>query len=377
VSVPRAGHGPLDGISVVELASYVSGPLATAMLADLGADVVKVEPPGGDPFRRFGRSGHPASPIFVNSNRGKRGIVLDLKDPSDLAQLGDLLDEADVLLSNWRPAVAERLGLSDDVIAARHPGLIRVYVSGFGETGPSANAPVYDSIIQAHVGSAEMAPPAIVPSYPVDKFTATMACQATLAALLERERGGPARRVDLALLDAASYWSFVDMMVNRTFTDGASVEASNGQAAAIRGVRTSDGWLVVVPVTADQIRRTCAAIGRPSLADELLAMSDATALTTRLMDEIETSTRTASTSHWLDAFARADVPAGPCLTIDQHLADGQVNHNHIYEVDEWPGLGHVRRVRYPARFSGHGELWPRSGPPAAPPRRVPKADRDD
>jgi crotonobetainyl-CoA:carnitine CoA-transferase CaiB-like acyl-CoA transferase len=377
VNAPRPGQGPLDGVRVVELASFVSGPLATAMLADLGADVVKVEPPGGDPFRRFGRTGHAASPLFVNSNRGKRGVVLDLKDPTDLAQLRDLLDDADVMLSNWRPAVSERLGLADDTIAARNPGLIRVYVSGFGDSGPSADAPVYDAIIQAHVGSAETSPPTIVASYPVDKITATMACQAALAALFERERGGPARRVDVALLDTAAYWSFVDGMVNRTFADDAPADASNRQAAAIRPIRTSDGWLIVVPVSAPQIRRTCECVGRAALADELLAMQDATALTTRLMDEIEVVTRTAPTDHWLRAFQRADVPAGPCLTIDQHLADPQVLHNHVYDVAEWPELGQVRRVRYPARFAGHGELWPRNGPPPTPPRRPRRAAGDD
>ncbi|HET6952637.1 MAG TPA: CoA transferase, partial [Acidimicrobiales bacterium] len=255
--------GPLSGIRVIELANYVSAPLTTMMLADLGADVVKIEPPKGDPFRRFGRAGTPVSPLFVNTNRGKQGLVLDLKDPEDNARLHELLEDADVLVSNWRPSVAERLGLADDALVKAYPQLIRVYVTGFG---PSADAPVFDAIIQAHVGAAESSPPTIAPTYIVDKVTACMACQATVAALFDRERNGTAERIDLALLDAAAYFNFVDVMANRTFVDFAPVEAKNEQASAIRPVETADGWLIVAAVTAEQIRRTCEVLGRPALA---------------------------------------------------------------------------------------------------------------
>ena len=355
--------GPLAGVKVVELASYVSGPFATMMMADLGADVIKIEPPQGDPFRRFGRAGTPVSPMFVNSNRGKEGMVLDLKVPSSKLAFDEVVKDADILLSNWRPAVAERLGLSDESIAAVNPRLIRVYVSGFGTSGPSAGAPVYDAIIQAHVGSAEMTPPTIVPAYVVDKLTASMACQAALAALFERERSGKGDRIDLALLDAAAYVNFVDVMANRTFVDSAPVESGNKQAAAIRGVQTADGWLIVTPVSSDQIRRACDAIGRPELADELLGMKDATELTTRLYDELEAATREHSTDHWVETFRAHDVPAGPCLTIEQHFQDRQVVHNRIYSIEEWEDVGRVRQVRYPARFARHGDLRPTKGPP--------------
>src|SRR4051795_11071630 len=162
----------------------MSGPYATMMLGDLGAEVIKVEPPKGDPFRRFGRPKTYASPQFVNCNRGKRSVVLDLKSAEDQAKMLALVDSADILLSNWRPAVAARLGLGDDVLAVRNPRLIRVYVSGYGPTGPLTEDPAVASIAQARSGvmsgPAATDQPVLLPGYPVDKQTAAMAAQAAL-----------------------------------------------------------------------------------------------------------------------------------------------------------------------------------------------------
>jgi crotonobetainyl-CoA:carnitine CoA-transferase CaiB-like acyl-CoA transferase len=144
----------LSGVRVVEIGNYVSVPFATMMLADLGTEVIKVEPPKGDPFRRFGRPRGPMAAVFVNANRGKKSIVLDLKDTADRDRLLTLLGRADVMFSNWRPGVAQRLGLGDDVLEARNPRLIRVYVSGYGPTGPDREKPSYDSVVQARSGLA-------------------------------------------------------------------------------------------------------------------------------------------------------------------------------------------------------------------------------
>ncbi len=367
------GKGPLHGVRVIELANFVSGPLATMMLSDLGADVMKVEPPGGDPMRRFGRSGRPLSPLYVNSNRGKGGLFLDLKEPSERDELLRLVDDADVVVNNWRPSVAPRLGLGDDELVARNRRLIRIYLTGFGAAGPRADMPVYDGIVQAHLGSAQTSPPAIAPSYVIDKTAATMVVQAALAALFARERGEAAQRIDLSLLDAGAYVNFLDLMANRTFVEGQPEEASYRQGAAARAIRAADGWLLVAPVTAHQVRRACEVIGNPALADTVLAMTDATAMTTRLLSALEAETQNGTVDHWVDAFVGSDVPAGPCLSIDQHLSDEQVRHNHLYEVMEWEGAGRVRCVRYPARFSSWGELWPVGGPPAQVARNAPRS----
>ena len=179
---------PLSGVSVVEIGSYMSVPFAAMMLADLGADVVKVEPPKGDPFRRFARPKGAMAAVFVNANRGKKSIVLDLKQAIDRDRLCELLRNSDVVLSNWRPAVAERLGLGDDVLAALNPRLIRVYVSGYGSSGPDRDKPSYDSVVQARSGLTWAQGgddrPTLAVGYLVDKTTAMMTAQATIAALI-------------------------------------------------------------------------------------------------------------------------------------------------------------------------------------------------
>src|SRR5262245_10327320 len=153
-TAPPAG-GPLHGIRVVELASFMAVPFGTMMLSDLGAEVVKVEPPKGDPFRRFGKNDRGVSPVFVSSNRGKRSIVLDLKEASGCDGFRELLQTADILVSSFRPTVLTRLGLDDALLAAANPRLIRLYLTGYGD-GPLSDAPAFDVIIQARTGYTEM-----------------------------------------------------------------------------------------------------------------------------------------------------------------------------------------------------------------------------
>jgi crotonobetainyl-CoA:carnitine CoA-transferase CaiB-like acyl-CoA transferase len=364
-----AGSGPLAGVTVIELASFISGPLAGMMLADLGADVIKVEPPRGDPFRRFGRPNTSMSPMFANVNRGKRCLALDLKAGKGRAAVRQLLRQADVMICNWRPSVAARLGLADDALAEDNPDLIRVYISGYGPDGPMAEQPTFDSIIQARLAFGEVQgdgdTPSLVTGYVVDKTAAAMVGQAVLAALVGRYRTGRGARVEVAMLDAGAYLNFPDGLANRTFIDHQPREARNRQLAGVRPIRASDGWLVVAPVTADQIRRACAAVDRSSWADEILAISDGATMTATLFDRVETVTREGTVDSWLARFARHDVPVAPCFSIDQHLADPQVVHNQLYSVTESPELGAVRQVRYPAVFSTWGRLG-RSEPPPTP-----------
>ena len=360
--------GPLDGVKVVEAANYLSGPYATMMLADLGAEVIKIEPPKGDPFRRFGRPKTYASPQFVNCNRGKRSVVLDLKSTEDQAAMLGLLDHADVLLSNWRPAVAARLGLADDVLAQRNPRLIRVYVSGYGPTGPRAEDPVFDTIVQARSammhGLSATDEPMLLPGYPVDKATAAMAAQAAIAALYARERTGAGDRVDVAMLDTTAYLDFVDLFTGRTFVDGTKGEARNLHGTTIRTVQTADGWMVMAPVSSDHIRRACAAVGHPELADEVLAERDQIALVRALFDRLEPITKTKPTEHWLEQFRLHDVPAGPCVDFDTHAADPQVEHNRIYATAEGPDGSTVLGPRYPAVFASQPLLTGQGAAPA-------------
>jgi CoA:oxalate CoA-transferase len=354
------GRAPLAGIRVLELATYLSGPFATMMLADLGADVVKVEPPRGDPFRRFGRPETYVSSLFANCNRAKRSVVLDLKAADSVAQLLALAGGSDILICNWRPEVADRLGIGDDALFGANDQLIRIYISGYGPTGPLSDAPAFDGVLQALSGMTEALSvsdqPTMLSGYPVDKLTAVMAVQAALAALITRARDGHGDRVDLPMLDTAAYLNFVDLVTGRTFVDHQPTEARNRQSSAVRPIAAGEGWLLVAPASASQVRRACQAVEHPEWGDELLAMADSVAMVTALCDRLETATRTASLEHWLDRFRGHDVPVARCLGIDEHLVDVQVAHNQIYSVAEWPGVGAVRTVRYPARFASCGPL---------------------
>lgn len=362
-----ATAGPLAGTRVVEAANFMSGPFAGMMLADLGAEVVKVEPPAGDPFRRFGRPETAMSAVFANCNRGKRSEVLDLKAPADLERMLALLREADVFLCNWRPGAAARLGLGDAVLDAANPRLVRVYITGYGDGGPYAADPAFDSVVQGVTGMTFAASPtddpALSPGYPIDKLTSVMAVQATLAALLARGRTGRGDRVDVAMLDVGAYHNFVELFANRVFVDGAPVDARNHHARSLRPLPARDGWIVIAPVSSHAVRQACVAIGRAEWADELLAERDQVVMLTALLDRFAEVTPSETVAEWMERFAAHDVAAAQCLGIDEHLADPQVAHNELYRVDDTPGLGRVRSVRYPALFKSVGPLTGQGGPP--------------
>lgn len=358
-------RGPLAGVRVIELASYLTGPYCGQMLADLGAEVVKVEKPGGDPFRRFGRPKTYVSAPFANCNRGKRSVVVDLKEPGGADAVLGLLDEADVLVFNWRPDVAERLGLGDDVLAARNERLVRLYISGYGPDGPLAREPAYDTVVQARSGatralwSTEEA--AVLPGYPVDKLTAVMAAQAVLAALYAREATGRGERVDVAMLDAAAYLNFVDLFTGRTFVDLEPEDPRNLHASEMRPLRAADGWLVVAAVSAADIRGACDAVGHPEWADVILAIRDHVAMIREFFGRLESVTRTGPVDAWLERLRARDVPAARCASVDEHLRDPQVAHNGTYVIETWPQVGRVRSACHPARFGATGRLHA-SGP---------------
>jgi crotonobetainyl-CoA:carnitine CoA-transferase CaiB-like acyl-CoA transferase len=361
----RGGHymnAPLAGITIVEAANYVSGPWAGMMLADLGAQVIKIEPPKGDPYRRF--AGASLSAHWMSVNRGKRSVVADLKTPDGVSRLLDLVDDADVFLSNWRPDVSERLGVGDAAIAARNRRLIRVWITGWGPSGPSADEPAFDAVMQARTsmidGASREGRLELLAGYPIDKATAMLAVQSVTAALFARERGsGDGERIDLAMIDVASYVNFPDLMTSRVFVDDAPEDAHSTTATAIRSLPSSDGAVVITAVSGAQIKGACRAVGHPEWASDLFAT------TGRMMDIMyqlfAPVTSKAPMDLWLTRFSEEDVPASACLTIDEHLADPQVVHNEIYSVAEVPEFGRVRSVRYPAVGQSWGRLA--SGPP--------------
>lgn len=363
MSNPSDVRRPLDGVVVIETSSFLTGPFASMMLADLGADVIKVEPPGGDGFRKFGhnRGGYGAS--WTNANRSKRSIVIDLKTEAGIQRLKRLIARADVLVENWRPRVAASLGLQHEVLEKLNPRLIRLSITGFGDTGPLANAPAFDSLIQGRTGlvAAEgrnAGQPAVTPFNMVDKVTGAFGAQAILAALYEREKTGRGALVKLPMLDVMGYFNFPDMFQHRTF-DG---DTSGWKPPQSQVLETSDGHLVISPANGAQMSKTLNAIERPQWKEDFKKMPDPVLMAEEFFRRVGAVVKEKPTTFWLERFAEMDVPAAPVYDLDQFLNDPQVANNRIYASVDSP-VGPIRAARYPAIFDDRF-MMPRFGPPS-------------
>lgn len=359
---PSDDQLPLSGVRIVEIGSFVSGPLAAMTLADLGAEVIKVEPPRGDPFRRFMRPVTPMSPQFANVNRNKQSVALNLKDAADAERMRHLLADADIFLANMRPDALGRLGLDDATLRELNPKLIRCYLTGFGTDGPDASTPAFDAIILARSGMTDQygvgEGPALPPNYLADTISATMAAQALLAALYARTKTGQGQCAHINMLDAVSYFNFAAGMAHRTFIDHQAETPDNPARRPTRPIRTRDGWITVSAVSGKQVFAACSAVSHPEWGEDLIADRDTMRMNATLLDRIESVTKSMTTAESLKAMADHDVPAAECLNSDQHFEDPQVVHNKLYSIEEWPEVGRVRQVRYPAVFEG----WKQPGP---------------
>ena len=363
MSSPTEVRRPLDGVVVIETSSFLTGPFASMMLADLGADVIKVEPPGGDGFRKFGhnRGGYGAS--WTNANRSKRSIVIDLKTSAGITRLKRLIGRADVLVENWRPRVSASLGLGHEVLEKINPRLIRLSITGFGDTGPLANAPAFDSLIQGRTGlvAAEgrnAGEPAVTPFNMVDKVTGAFGAQAILAALYEREKTGRGTLIKMPMLDVMGYFNFPDMFQHRTFEG----DTSGWKPPQSQVLATSDGHLVISPANGVQMSKTLNAIDRPQWKEDFKKMPDPVLMAEEFFRRVGAVVKENTTSFWLERFAALDVPAAPVFDLDEFLNDPQVANNRIYTSVDSP-VGPIRAARYPATFDDR-MMAPRFGPPA-------------
>ena len=267
---------PLQGIRIVDLSTVFSGPMCAALLADQGAEVIKVESPDGDTTRNIGPAKGDLAASFIAANRGKRNLALDLKSPDAKAVLHALLARADVLIENYRPGVMDRLGLADADLAARFPTLIRVSITGFGADGPRAQDKAYDAVIQAIGGLAASqrdpatGAPVILASTVSDKVTALTAAQAVTAALFARDRrggDGQGRRVEVAMLDATVAFQWPDAMYNHVWVDGAPPPFPEFGATQ-RPWRTADGYVATMVPQQAEFLGMCTALGRPEIMDD-------------------------------------------------------------------------------------------------------------
>ena len=352
--------GPLDGFRIIDLTTMASGPLATSILADQGADVIKIEAPGGgDGLRTMGPSRGGLSAIFASFNRNKRAIALDLRDPRGVEFLDRLVEGADVFLQNFRPGAVERMGIGAARYRSLHPELIYVSVSGFGEKGPMAQSAVYDSVMQAYSGVAmhqadlETGEPTFVRSVVCDKGTAIQTAQVITAALLARERGAGGQHISVSMLHASLAFLWPDGMQNHALL-GEGVSAPLLKSALPMLRPTKDGYISISYIQDRQFRSLCEVIGREELADdERFATANPRAQHAReLQAELVETLRQYETADLVALLAKADVPhatVGDPATIHN---DPQVIANDLlFEMDH-PIAGRLRQPRPIGKFEG-------------------------
>ncbi|MGB6564870.1 MAG: CoA transferase, partial [Candidatus Binataceae bacterium] len=266
--------GPLEGVRVLDFTSMVAGPVATMMLADQGAEVIKLEPPRGDLMRHLSRGRNGMSGFFLCCNRNKRSLAVDLKTAEGLAIVKKLIATAHVLVHNFRPGAAERVGLGEDAVRAIRRDIVYVSINGFGERGPYAGQRAYDPVIQALSGLAEIqrdrdtGRPRMVRTIIADNTTALTAAQAITAALFARERSGQGQHVRIAMLDAMISYLWPEAMASLTFV-GNEIDPSEGDVGPDMVFAAQDRYLTAAALSDDEWAGMCRALNRQDLIEDL------------------------------------------------------------------------------------------------------------
>jgi|TARA_Y100000310_G_C20684167_1_gene817917 crotonobetainyl-CoA:carnitine CoA-transferase CaiB-like acyl-CoA transferase len=352
--------GPLDGYRVIDLTTMIAGPLATMMLADQGADVIKVEQPGtGDHVRGAGHGGTGLSATFLNNNRNKRSVTLDLKTDRGLSALLRIAASADVFVQNFRPGVVERLKIAYEDIRKVAPDIIYVSMSGFGERGPWAHKPVYDPIVQALSGlttiqaGSDESRPRLVRTILPDKLTGVKGAQAVTAALLARAKTGEGQHVRLSMLDSVIAFLWSSDMGGQTFI-GKEVSAQRAATFIDLIYATKDGYISVATMANKQWQGLCVASGHPEwLEDERFktaALRDQNA--DARLELVQSALLERTAADWLDILEEAGVPCAPVLKRMEMIRHPQVQASEIIIESDHPNVGGLRQARPAARFEG-------------------------
>jgi crotonobetainyl-CoA:carnitine CoA-transferase CaiB-like acyl-CoA transferase len=360
--------GPLTGVRVIDLTTVVMGPYATQILGDMGADVIKVESPEGDVFRHvtpFRNRGMSAA--FLNLNRNKRSIALDLKREDERQVLLDLLTGADVFVTTVRPQAMRRLGLDYDSLRELNPRLIYCGAYGFSETGPYAGRPAFDDIIQAMCGIASLQglqgerrgendpnSPRYVNTIFADKTVGCVVAYAVSMALYERERSGRGQAIEVPMFETMVSFTMIEHLAGETFCPA---RESMGYERVLsehrKPYRTKDGYIGLLPYTAGQWSRFFEAAGRPEMAADPRVTDPA--LRSRKIDELYgllaeiVAERT--TAEWVELLRAADLPMTPVLSPEDLLDDEHLRALRFFQREEHPSEGEVRTIGIPVRFS--------------------------
>lgn len=361
---------PLEGIRVIDFSRVLAGPLCSALLSDLGAEVIKIEPPGGDDYRAIGPFSAGESGLFSAMNRNKQSVVIDLKrdEGRELAQA--LCAQADVVVENFRPGVAERLGIGYAQLAAQNPGLVYASVSGFGQTGPESHRPAYDIILQAMCGlmDATGSPdgaPTLVGDSVSDVVSGIFASWGVLAALLARERTGKGTHVDVAMFDATL--SLTTALVARYATTGIAPQRVGNRhpsSAPFGAYRARDGYFVVAVLNNRLFERLAHAMNQPLLIDDARFANDAARCENEaaLRACIESWSGIHSIAEVNALLSEAGIPVAPIQNISEALESEQARARGVLVEAPAGGGGVVRLPKQPVHFSA----WPTTRTTRAP-----------
>ncbi len=366
--------GPLSGLKVLDLSRVLAGPFATQVLADLGARVWKVESPRGDDTRRWGPpfvGGESA--YYLSANRGKKSLVINLKDPRGADLVRRLALRADVLVENFKTGGLERYGLGYEQLSQENPGLVYVSITGFGHTGPRAQEPGYDAALQGITGLMSITgepdgPPMKVGVALIDVLTGWAAVSGILAAILERKRSGRGQHLDLSLFEVG-LMSLVNQAQSYLVTGEPPQRLGNAhpQIVPYQAFEAADGWFILAVGNDDQFRRMCRALGLIELSEDPRFRTNADRVRNRdeLIPKLENVFRTRPRGEWIDLFGRHGVPATPVNDLKEAFSDPQARARGVVWELPHPTIGQLPMV---ANVFQHLSRTPAA--PAAPPPRL-------
>lgn len=361
---------PLAGMKVLDFTEYGAGPFCTMMLADLGADVIKVERPGGDGFRSWTSMKGGEGSAFSQLNRNKRSIVLDLKKASDQTAAKTLACNVDVLVENYRPGALASAGLAYDVLHAAHPGLIYCSISGYGQTGPFKDRGGFDLVLQGQGGvmsvTGEPGGRPTKAGVPIIDFGASAnAAIGILAAWIAKAKTGVGQHVDVALLDVPVSW--LGLLAAKFWSTG-EVQRATGSAhfmsAPYQAFRTSDGHITIAAGNQDLWLKTCAALGLQHLSGDARFCDNNSRARNQeaLVPLIEEALSVHPSAHWIEVIAGLGVPCGPINSVDEVLCDPQVVHrNMVVKMHDSDG-NEVSMIGSPIKLSDTATVLRRPPP---------------
>lgn len=352
--------GPLAGVRVIDLTINVLGPVATQIMGDMGADVIKIEPPQGDPMRDTGAARNPRmSAFFLNMNRNKRSVILDLKKPKGMDALLRLVNDSDVLIHSMRPGAAKRLGLDYAQLEKRFPRLIFASAPGYDPNGPFRDKPAYDDVIQGESGIADMlsrttGTPRYLPVVAVDKTCGVFLASAISMALFSRERTGRGQHVQVPMLESTLAFNLIEHLSTGAYGEADGLGYSRALSAGRRPYRTKDGFMCVLAINDEQWRRLLSALGRPNVFDDpkFSTMSQRTQNISDLYEILSVAIAEHDSETLDSILTKADIPHGPMNRLADLFSNEYLKETSFFQEYDHPTEGKIITTKIPQQFSG-------------------------